>query len=449
MTRYCVDLMAEEKRQGHEVSLLWPGVLTSFDENCAIKARRPFVMPDGTRLGSYELKNPLPVPLINGIREANLFTQKKDKEAFLSFFRELSPDVFHVHTLQGLPLEALEACAELGVRTVFTSHDFFGICPIISLEKSGRPCTNGHDCADCPSCNREALSRFKLRVIQSNIYRATKELSVIKSLRRRNNRKVFEAEPETGEVEKRTTAPDASAADYVRLRDYYARFFVVFDLVLFNSNLTHEVFERYVSPRRSFVVNVTHSAIRDMKSLHVAHETLRIGYLGPRVDHKGYFVLRSALDEIEETHPGTFSLSVFFREGEGERPYLISHDPYDYDDLPRIMDGLDVVIVPSTRYETFGFTALEAMSFGVPVIVSSSAGAKDIVEDGVTGIVCDASAESLARSIGRLISNPDRIEEMSKEICLGFTIPTMADHTKTIIGRYADLLRYEERSAAC
>lgn len=46
------------------------------------------------------------------------------------------------------------------------------------------------------------------------------------------------------------------------------------------------------------------------------------------------------------------------------------------------MDQSDVVITPSIWYETFGFTVLEALSFGVPVIVSDHVGARDIVPDG-------------------------------------------------------------------
>ena len=92
--------------------------------------------------------------------------------------------------------------------------------------------------------------------------------------------------------------------------------------------MTLEVFERYVRPRSTVVLNVTHGAIEDKKQFHSAHPVLQIGYLGPRMDLKGYFVLRDALDLLEANYPRSFALHVFFRQGEGEREYLISHDPY-------------------------------------------------------------------------------------------------------------------------
>lgn len=449
MTRYCVDLMTEQRHQGHEVVLLWPGKICDFGGSCSIAKRKSYFSQFDDPIESYELINPLPVPLLNGIRETDLFTHAKSLKTFESFFKEIKPDVFHVHTLQGLPQEALVSCRELGIKTVFTTHDFFGICPIASLGNHGSICTNDHGCADCWECNAGALSKSRLRFIQSAVYRLLKESSFMKVLRRRNNTKIGDPLTKQDADYAVAEAGELASKKYRDLRSFYTDMLERFDLVLGNSELTLKVFKKYLTPTCSAVVNVTHSAIMNHKAHRRAHPKLQIGYLGPRKDLKGYFVLRDALDELERSCPGTFNLNVYFHQGEGERSYLVSHDPYNYDDLPRIMEGLDVVIVPSTRYETFGFTALEAMSFGVPVIVSSSAGAKDIVEDGVTGIVCDASAESLAESIGRLISNPNRIDEMSKEICLGFTVPTMADHTKTIVGRYADLLRHEERSAAC
>lgn len=44
---------------------------------------------------------------------------------------------------------------------------------------------------------------------------------------------------------------------------------------------------------------------------------------------------------------------------------------------------------PSVWYETFGYTVLEALSFGVPVLVSDTVGAKDIIPDDCGKIFTD------------------------------------------------------------
>lgn len=188
MTTYCIDLILEQIKLGNDVMLLWPGVLKDFGSKCSIVKRPPFKSMRCDSIASFELVNSLPVPLLNGIRDVELFSHKKSKSAFINFFKRVEADVFHVHTLQGLPLEALEACRTLGVKTVFTTHDFFGICSMVSLEKQGAPCVDDHGCADCWSCNAGALSKAKLCLIQSGVYRLLKESKPIKALRQKTMR---------------------------------------------------------------------------------------------------------------------------------------------------------------------------------------------------------------------------------------------------------------------
>lgn len=185
MTTYCIDLILEQIKLGNDVMLLWPGVLKDFGSKCSIVKRPPFKSMRCDSIANFELVNPLPVALLNGIRDVELFSHKKSKSAFINFFKRVEADVFHVHTLQGLPLEALEACRTLGVKTVFTTHDFFGICSMVSLEKQGAPCVDDHGCADCWSCNAGALSKAKLCLIQSGVYRLLKESKPIKALRQK------------------------------------------------------------------------------------------------------------------------------------------------------------------------------------------------------------------------------------------------------------------------
>ena len=48
----------------------------------------------------------------------------------------------------------------------------------------------------------------------------------------------------------------------------------------------------------------------------------------------------------------------------------------------------DIFILP-TLYEAFGLSILEAMAFGLPVVVSGAAGAAELIKDGVNGLLLD------------------------------------------------------------
>lgn len=55
------------------------------------------------------------------------------------------------------------------------------------------------------------------------------------------------------------------------------------------------------------------------------------------------------------------------------------------DDMPAAFAAADVALNPSTDPEAFGRTAAEASAAGLPVIVADHGGAREVVEDGVTG----------------------------------------------------------------
>ena len=83
--------------------------------------------------------------------------------------------------------------------------------------------------------------------------------------------------------------------------------------------------------------------------------------------------------------------------------------------LERIYIGSDVFAMLS-RFDTFGMAALEAMAASLPVIISASVGARDIVRDGENGFVVldPTQEEAVADRIGRMLRNDVR-EKMAQE----------------------------------
>ncbi len=77
--------------------------------------------------------------------------------------------------------------------------------------------------------------------------------------------------------------------------------------------------------------------------------------------------------------------------------------------LAKAYAGMDLFIFPSET-DTFGNVVLEALSSGVPAVVTKGGGPKFIVHDEKTGVV-RAPAE-FAEAIALLISQPERLAEM-------------------------------------
>lgn len=66
-----------------------------------------------------------------------------------------------------------------------------------------------------------------------------------------------------------------------------------------------------------------------------------------------------------------------------------------------------LVVVPS-RYESFGYTAVEACALGCPVITSDIGGLSEIIKDGETGLLADpGDPDDLAMKITKLLDHPE------------------------------------------
>ena len=194
------------------------------------------------------------------------------------------------------------------------------------------------------------------------------------------------------------------------------------DMIHFNSTVAEQVYKSNMLPKDSRVISITHKEIGDNREhKKIDSEVLRITYLAQAKANKGYDVLVSALNELKEEGFCNFKLRLFTNVPK-EEPYMeIKKDGYLYSEQGKIMEETDVLVVPSTWKETFGFTALEAISYGVPVIVSDFVGAKDIIKDG--GITVEAgSVDSLKKAL--LAMTSEKICELTDNIREHVTIKT-------------------------
>lgn len=390
LTKYAYDLMREQVDDKNDVIALWPGRMS------AILTTKMRYKESIMGIVSYELINPLPVSLDEGICNIDAYMKTCNVGIYQKFLAALKPDVIHIHTLMGLHKEFIEAAEKLKIRTVFTTHDYFGICPKVTLYKCGQACEDDHGCIDCVQCNVNALSLGKIKLMQSPLYRSLKETVIIKKLRR-NHRAAFFKEDELPAMPK---ADSALLADrYKQLRTYYLEFLQRVDMIHFNSLLTEAVYKRYFTPKDSRVISLSHKGIKDNRNTGNWHyeERLRITCLAPAKPFKGFTVLKSVLDELWSEGYCRFVLNIYSQVN-APSPYMRVHENgFSHDKLGEIMSVTDILVAPSIWYETFGFTVLEALSYGVPVIVSDHVGAKDIIGQG--GIIVEAGNKDQLKQV--------------------------------------------------
>jgi len=98
------------------------------------------------------------------------------------------------------------------------------------------------------------------------------------------------------------------------------------------------------------------------------------------------------------------------RHGIADRVLFLGHRP----DIAEVLSAADLVVLPSRSHEAFPRVIIEAMTLGKPVVATDVGGAREAIDEGVTGyVVPPDDAGALADRIDRLLANATVREAMA------------------------------------
>ena len=149
-----------------------------------------------------------------------------------------------------------------------------------------------------------------------------------------------------------------------------------------------------------------------------AGEPLRIVFVGQAVERKGLPVLLAAFEALREQIPATLTIV-----GAGEAE--VAHMMLDgrgvralgkVDEQRKLaeLQGADVLCAPSLGGESFGMVLTEAFAAGTPVLASDIPGYRDVVRDGVEGmLVPSGDALALAQALRGLALDEPRRQQLA------------------------------------
>jgi teichuronic acid biosynthesis glycosyltransferase TuaC len=147
---------------------------------------------------------------------------------------------------------------------------------------------------------------------------------------------------------------------------------------------------------------------------------ISIGFIGELHNRKGVHILIESLQYV------TSECEVVLI-GNGENNYihkleeLQTHSKWPVhfigfrDDIMNIYEWLDIIVLPSIEFESFGMVLLEAMLWSKPTICSDFGGMKEVVEHNNTGFVVPSNnGEALANALDQLLSSKSLRYQMGK-----------------------------------
>lgn len=338
------------------------------------------------------------------------------EEKFRWTLARFSPDVVHfqhcLHTSAGLLSEARRA----GVPVVLTLHDYWFICPKVQLIRSdGSVCTYERPGVRCVRCAENRT--WKVRAAKSLALLAAPIVPWIlrpyQAAARRFPRLRRRILLDVGALSRRrrTIIAALSGANVLVspsrfLRERYVRFGVDPGKILF------------------IRAGIRTGALRAVRR-RPAGGLLRTAFIGSLVSYKGPEVLVSAARRVEDARlrlsiHGDDASAPSFRAlkeklvgiaGGDER--IAFRGPFRNDDLPRLYEEIDVLVVPSLWYENAPLVISEALAARVPVVASRIGALPDFVHHERNGLLFEpGDADDLARCFRRLLSEKGLLERL-------------------------------------
>lgn len=176
-----------------------------------------------------------------------------------------------------------------------------------------------------------------------------------------------------------------------------------------------------------------------------------VGVFSRLAPWKGQHVVLEAIARLRDTHCIIVGDALFGENdyaarlralaeerGIADRVHFLGHR----NDVPRLMQAVDVMVHPSVDPEPFGRTLVEAMLAGVPVIATNTGAASDILQNGKAGtLVRPNDAQDIAAAIARVLANPSalkgQIDYAATRAKTHYGVTQMLDAVSDLIRRVA------------
>jgi glycosyltransferase involved in cell wall biosynthesis len=308
------------------------------------------------------------------------------------YLAQLAPDLLHLISGYLMSASALRAAMDLQIPTVVTLTDFWFLCPRLTLLRSnGQLCAPPFDAVTCARCLGEEKRRYR---IPGRIAPA-----LMDAFWRMRQGQIAQVATRMALMRESLSRVDAIISPSRFLGALFIEAGGAPGRIVFSRqgrdfpNLTPEVLEKTPA----------------------AH--LRIGYMGQIAPHKGVHTLFEAVRQLPDAglEIRAYGDASRFPAYTRRLRHMARQDPrlslagvYDQSEVSRVLQGLDVVVVPSVWYENSPNTILEAFAHHTPVIASDLGGMAELVHDGENGLLfAPRDADHLARQLRRLLDDLD------------------------------------------
>jgi glycosyltransferase involved in cell wall biosynthesis len=426
---YQRNLVDAATQWGDEVWFLSSGVCyTPFSRRPflrEVKARKP-----GVR--KFEIVNS---PLLSPGQEVfgqDVERSPKIEPLFADFLREHGPfDVVHFNNLEGIPVSFLRLAREHHplAKIIYSVHNYFAFCPQVNLwfqERSAcRDFRDGRKCVNClpqPLHPRgtKRLYRLdyclrKLRIPSSSFVDRGVKWLIFGLLRSGYHlaREIYQGKtfatkvPQPACVSRRPSKPaaildPAEAARFAERRLVFVDALNTYaDHVLAVSRRVAEltigfgidpakVRTLYIGTRFAESLRPSEPRLSGNGAARPTSSVLRLVYLGYMRLDKGFYFYLKALRKMPASLARRLALTfgakvvdphalVRIKRMAHRFASVTFYDGYTHGQLPEILSGIDLAVVPVLWEDNLPQVAIECVASGVPILTSNRGGAQELL----------------------------------------------------------------------
>lgn len=370
--------------------------------------------------------------------------EERTERIFRGYVESRKPDVIHIHSRFALPISIIEIGSRMGIPVYNSIHVYGLLCPRrVMIRADGRPCSGPSDLEKCVDCAEPIDVRKQKLVVR--LHNTDKKLvdAIVRTKNRIRPPRTQEPRGSAGNV-KDDEKGRAAIREGLEKRLAYAIRLMNRHVVL-NICVSEDVkrtLRKFGVEEDRLLVQHIGSAVADRQggAMHEIHDPLVIGNLGVGY-YKGTQVLLEAVRLLKGRR---FVLKIFGRydpvfvdeimKDKGDLPVEFQGE-FRPEDIPDILDQIDLMVLPSICSDTAPQTIFESYSASIPIVASKIGGFPDFIQDGINGRLFEAGdSVVLADILGSFLDRPEDIRRFSGKIP---RLKTLRENARELVALYA------------
>lgn len=438
LVAYTEDLMDAQLAAGHDVAYFFAG--------------RQYPLARGPRLRRWEQRGVAMLEVVDsplhdhGRQPALEVSEPRLERMFADVVAEVAPDVVHVHELAGLPWSLI---GRSPVPVVVTLQDYFAVCSAFKL-LGGPACLAADAGAECAAAVAADPRPAGLSI------EATLRHDVGGRLRRlhqtRLNPSLRSAYARVAAAEARRRGPADQRPELFRRRREAN--VAALNRAAVTIGMSHRVTEIHaalgVTNLRTLHLTLAHfSHLQPRQDKRVRPFCLVFGTLaGFESEAKGARLVLDAARRLTERGYGDRArilvhgrIDPRFRPDAAALPIIEIGQAFRPGDLDRILDEVDVGLIPSVWEEAYGYVGIEFLAKGIPLIANAVGGMPDYTREGETGwLNHSCTGAELADRIAHAVDHPDEVAALRERVIANrdAIVKPMAAHVAEMDAIYAE-----------